>query len=308
MTTTEITSVATVFYGGVTVLEKTLPTWLSSFGSLGLHFSFVDNTAGDEVKNLLSVLGFFDYQNTTYQKQEENIGFAEGANRAIKNASTNRIFLLNPDTYFDKTLAEQIASEQLTIEQPFVAFGLNTAGTVHTGIAINNFGFFVDSINNSDLVIGPSGGAMLFHKDQFLNLGGFAQQLFAWGEDAELALRLYAKGIKTRKSEIQIRHVGGHTVASGAGAKLKAKLINRNRILILRATYSVPAQIVWVPVMLVAVLANMVLRAERRRTIIDSLSGVREGFREPLTFAWNTEQRLGLSTINRLCWGTRNEE
>ncbi len=308
MKSTELTSVATVFFGGVAVLEKTLPTWLSSFGSLGFHFSFVDNTAGDEVENLLSDLGFFDYQNTTYQKQGENLGFAEGANRAVKNSSTNRIFLLNPDTYFDKTLAEQVASEQITSEHPFVAFGLNTAGIVHTGIALNSFGFFVDSTDSSDLVIGPSGGAMLFYKDQFLDLGGFAEQLFAWGEDAELALRLFAQGIKTRKSEIQIRHVGGHTIASGAGAKFKARLINRNRILILRATYSVPAQIVWLPVMLAAVLSNMVLRAERRRTIIESLSGVRDGFKDPLTFAWNSEQRLSISAVNKLCWGTQNEE
>lgn len=306
MTTTELTSVATVFYGGVAVLEKTLPTWLSSFGSLGFHFSFVDNTPGDEVKNLLSDLGFFDYQNTAYQKQEENLGFAEGANRAIKNSSTNRIFLLNPDTYFDKALAEQIASERITVEHPFVAFGLQTAGIVHTGIAINNFGFFVDSTNTSDLIIGPSGGAMLFNKDLFLDLGGFAEQLFAWGEDAEFALRLYAHDIKSKNSKIRIQHVGGHTVASEAGAKLKAKLINRNRILILRATYSIPAQIVWLPVMLAAVLANMVLRAERRSTIFQSLLGVRAGLKDPLTFAWSTEQRLSVSAVNKLCWGKQN--
>jgi N-acetylglucosaminyl-diphospho-decaprenol L-rhamnosyltransferase len=306
MVNKEPTNVATVFYGGISVLEQTLPTWLQSFGPLEVNFTFVDNTEGDEVRELLVELGYFKIQKMTYQKSNSNLGFAAGANKAIASSSSSRILLLNPDTFVDKFLAEQIFSEQLTANEPFVAFGLKTSGAVHTGISINKIGFFVDSSKDMDQIIGPSGGAMLFDRDVFINLGGFAEQLFAWGEDAEFSLRLYSQNINTRKSQIVIPHVGGHTIASEAGAKLKAKLINRNRILIVRAAYSVPAQFVWLPIILMAILANMAIRAERRKTIFQALSGVRNGFKEPLTFAWNAKHRLSLSQVNRLCWGRQD--
>lgn len=304
----ESTSVATVFYGGVSVLEKTLPTWLDFFGPLGVSFSFVDNTESDEVRSLLLKLGFFDSPKTTYSKSDENIGFASGANRAISNSSTSRILLLNPDTYVDKTSAENIISERITENFPFIAFGLSTSGAIHTGITLTKFGFFKDSTNTFDLLIGPSGGAMMFNKEIFLNLGGFAGQLFAWGEDAELALRLYTQKIKTRRSKVVIPHIGGHTVASEVGANLKTRLINRNRVLILRASYSMPAQIVWLPLMLAAIFANMFSSAKKRKTIRYALEGVRAGLTEPITFAWKKRQRLPIGAVTKMCLGKRHGE
>lgn len=308
MVNQESISVATVFYGGRSVLEQTLPTWLEFFGPLGVNFSFIDNTEGDEVRDLLINLGFFGYPKMNYQKSHHNLGFAAGANKAIANSSSSHILLLNPDTFVDKYLAEHIISEQLTVNQPFVAFGLLTSGSLHTGITLNKIGFFVDSVNDLHPIVGPSGGAMLLNRDVFIELGGFAEQLFAWGEDAEFALRLYSRNIKTRKSRIVISHVGGHSIASEAGARVKARLINRNRILIVRAAYSVPAQVFWLPIMLAAVLANMVFRAERRKTIFQALSGVRAGFKDPVTFGWETKQKLSLSAVNRLCWGKQSAE
>lgn len=298
----EVTTVATVFYGGASVLADTLPTWYSSLKSIGANFSFVDNTPGDEVQVLLSRLGFLDYPGTAYIKSDVNLGFALAANLAVSNAVTDKVLLLNPDTYLDHYTAGQVLSESISDDYPFVAFGLQTEGVVHSGISINKFGFFVDSTRQDATIIGPSGGAMLLNKHLFLNLGGFSAQLFAWGEDAEFALRLCSLGVQTRRSSIVIKHFGGHTVDSEAGARIKARLINRNRVLILRATYSRTAIAVWLPILLVAILGNVILRRKKRQTMVQALVGVFEGLTNTPYFSWPQSQRLSLSTVNKLCW------
>jgi N-acetylglucosaminyl-diphospho-decaprenol L-rhamnosyltransferase len=299
------TTVASVFFGGLEVLERTLPTWMESFGTLGVNFVFVDNTPGEEVRVLLSKLGFFEYPNTLYEKPDANLGFASGANLAVKLAAGERVLLLNPDIYVDRNLATEVLAETLTADQPFVAFGLQTAGIVHRGIAINKFGFFVDSVDSSRLVIGPSGGAMLLAKTAFSNLGGFADQLFAWGEDAEFALRLYSRGIKTQMSSATLSHVGGHSVASKIGARTKARLINRNRILIARASYTAPARAIWLPLLVVAMMANMLFRFERLRTIRSGMAGLIEGFSHKILFEWPSSKKLTLRAVGKLCLGGR---
>jgi GT2 family glycosyltransferase len=287
-------TIATVFFGGEAVLEKTLPTWLESFEGTGTLFSFVDNTASNGVGDLLQTLGFFEGGNTSYVKSPRNLGFADGANQAIENATTDIVFLLNPDTFMDRETAVKILSDPTSPSHPFIAFGLRTRGEVSTGISVNKIGFFIDATEKDSLVIGPSGGAMMLNRKNFLELGGFSSQLFAWGEDAEFALRLFAHGIRTKISPIVVEHYGGHSVNSLEGAKFKAILLNRNRLLITRATLTPSARAVVLPLLLAGVLANMISTKKKRSTAASAFIGVLEGLRNPVQFSWKKELRLGL--------------
>jgi GT2 family glycosyltransferase len=293
-------TIATVFFGGEAILEKTLPTWLEAFEGSGTLFSFVDNTTSNGVGDLLTSLGFFKDGATGYVKSLHNLGFADGANQAIENATTDRVFLLNPDTFLDRETAVQILLEQTAPDHPFIAFGLRTKGKVSAGISINKVGFFVDATKKNSLVIGPSGGAMMLSRRKFLELGGFSSQLFAWGEDAEFALKLFARGIRTKISPIVIEHFGGHSVDSLEGAKFKARLLNRNRLLVTRATISPTARVFILPLILAGVLANMVSTNKKRKTAAFAFRGVLEGLRDPVQFSWKKELRLGLRELRAL--------
>jgi GT2 family glycosyltransferase len=154
-------------------------------------------------------------------------------------------------------------------------------GGVYTGVDVHPISLFIDRATGARRgPLGPSGGGAVFPTGLFQEFGGFHEHLFAWGEDADLAYRLYAAGRRTRPLDLALEHAGGHSV--GTDGKLlgfRAYLLARNRILVAARTFSWPLALLAVPFI---ALAHCALAARRARQglLRPFLRGVGTGLRE----------------------------
>ncbi|MGY4779069.1 glycosyltransferase family 2 protein [Rhodococcus opacus] len=202
---------------------------------------FVDNTPTSTDADFL-VAKLTAQQNVQIIRRPDNPGFAAGCNEGVRNGRSSWIAFMNPDLEMNAETVRELANIVGTLPDGAAAVALRqrTRGFVHEGIHFNRFGWFVDRPAHSrDEIYGPSGGAGLVARDVFESLGGFREDLFAWGEDAEFALRMVERGHKTIGSDLRIEHRGGHSFEGDEGLTLtKNKLLLRNRFDIAARHYS----------------------------------------------------------------------
>lgn len=272
------TTLATVLYEGTSVLRETLPGWAESCRASGCdEVVIVDNSLSDDPS---AIVGSLDWGacRVHYLRDPANPGFAASANRAVAEATGDRVFLLNADVFLTPEALEEVV--RLDRASPYVAVSLVTRGRRTSGISIDSLGYFSDRSAADRPCLGPSGGAAIVDRSSFLRLGGFDTDLFAWGEDAGFALRLWASGARTSELDLALLHVGGHTVASLDGLRRKARLLARNRLLILRRQYTRPLALT-VGVLQVALILANGARKLRARTAVAHFAGVLEGLSMP---------------------------
>ena len=85
--------------------------------------------------------------------------------------------------------------------------------------------------NMEEEVLWPDGCAAMYRKEMLDEIGGFDEDFFAYGDDAELGLRARIAGWKCIYApEAVVRHHRGSTMGKGSVARLA--LIERNRVLL----------------------------------------------------------------------------
>lgn len=252
-------SVGTVLFGGYDTLERTLPTWSVALAEHSdIRVRVIDNSPRTLPERIADRLTSGLGERLDYARSASNVGFAAAANRLIRECEQEWLFLVNADVYLDSSAIHAIR-EHLASERPVSsAISIDTGGAVTLGVALSAYGYFGDRhITSRVPVLGPSGGAALLHAPTFRDHGWyFDEDLFAWGEDAGLAVRLYASGVRTQALDLRLEHVGGHSVSSLAGQRLKSRLLARNRLLVLRRDFSRPFLAVIGPAMVVVMLLN----------------------------------------------------
>lgn len=130
-----------------------------------------------------------------------NVGFGAAANLAVQLADTEVVFVTNDDVVLDPNVLERIAS---AFDDPAVtsascrlrrpsgvtdSLGLNVDCTLRAFDTTE-----LDAAGPTPKPLGPSGAAAAYRRSTFLRLGGFSSELFAYWEDVDLALRLWADG------------------------------------------------------------------------------------------------------------------
>jgi len=91
-------------------------------------------------------------------------------------------------------------------------------------------------------VLWPDGCAAMYRKQMLDQIGGFDEDLFAYGDDAELGLRARIAGwLCWYTPRAVVRHHRGSTMGKGSAARLK--LIERNRVLL--AVKLFPWSLLW---------------------------------------------------------------
>ncbi|MGK5738661.1 glycosyltransferase family 2 protein [Micromonospora sp. URMC 103] len=269
-------TIVTVLYRSADMLAETLPTWVRSAAGLPVRFVFADNWPEDGCEKVIA--GLLDDDRYTYLPDASNPGFAAGCNRAVGAATTSHVFLLNPDVWLpDDALARIHAAVTEDPDTP-VAVGLAMHGGRYVGIDLNPISLFIDrSATASRGPLGPSGGAAVFPTGLFHRFGGFYEHLFAWGEDADLAFRLYAAGLRTRGLDLVLPHAGGHSVEGDNKLQgFRAFLLARNRLLVAARTFTWPLMVVAIPVLALAHLA-LAARRVRQGLLRPFLRGVGRG-------------------------------
>jgi N-acetylglucosaminyl-diphospho-decaprenol L-rhamnosyltransferase len=269
-------TVVTVLYRSRDMLAVTLPTWLRSAAGLAVDFVFVDHSPEHGCESLIA--GLMSREQYQYLQNPTNPGFAAGCNAGVGSASADHVLLLNPDVALNEdALAKVMKAAADRPDQP-VAVGLTMSGAEYTGIALNSVSFFIDRRSGSVRgPIGPSGGAALFPVALYQRFGGLYEDLFAWGEDADLALRLYAAGVRTEALDLALQHAWGHSVAGDATLTARrAYLLARNRVIVAIRNLSWPLLVLGTPLAVVAHLA-LAVRRVRQGTLRPFLRGVARG-------------------------------
>jgi N-acetylglucosaminyl-diphospho-decaprenol L-rhamnosyltransferase len=272
-------AVVTVLYRSSEMLAETLPTWVRAAEGLPVRFVFADNGPADGCDKV--VADCLDEGSYAYLPDASNPGFAAACNRAVDVVQASHVLLLNPDVWLpDGSLDRILAAIREAPDAP-IAVGLAMHGNEYAGIDVHPVSLFIDRLAAAHRgPLGPSGGAAVFPVGLYRRFDGLFAHLFAWGEDADLAYRLYAAGVRTRALPLALPHHGGHSVGGDqALLGFRAFLLARNRLLVAARTFSGPLTVFAVPLIALAHLA-LALRRARQGLLRPFLRGVGRGLLE----------------------------
>ncbi|MET8230330.1 glycosyltransferase [Micromonospora sp. NPDC005298] len=293
----ETLTIVTVLYRSAGMLAETLPTWVRGAEGLPVRFLFADNSPEDGCRKVIA--DHLDDDRYEYLPDPANPGFATGCNRAVARTTTSHVLLLNPDVWLPEGALATLCATIAEVTDAPVAVGLSMHGGEYVGIDLNPISLFIDRPATATRgPLGPSGGAAVFPVELFRRFGGFYEHLFAWGEDADLAFRLYASGVRTHRSELVLPHAGGHSVEGDHTLQgFRAYLLARNRLLVAARTFTWPLMLVAIPVLALAHLA-LAVRRVRQGLLRPFLRGVGEGLRGgPRARRQWPGERFGFATL-----------
>jgi N-acetylglucosaminyl-diphospho-decaprenol L-rhamnosyltransferase len=154
---------------------------------------------------------------------EENLGFGRAVNLAAEQARGEYLLLLNPDTVVHAGMVEELVRFARGLPEPAICGGRTLrpdgrldpgscwgaptlwslfcfATMLSTAFKGSRFldpeslgGWQRDSVRDVDIV---TGCLLLAPRDLWLELGGFDERFFMYGEDADLALRAARAGVR----------------------------------------------------------------------------------------------------------------
>jgi len=190
----------------------------------------------------------------SFYKLQHNQGFASAANLGATKAESAFLAFINPDVVLDPYWLEHMLD-------PFDKFGKigQAGGKVlfeDAPYKVENTGhlMFFDGLNRArsrgrrDLNVidelgppfFPSGCAAVYLKKAFDAANGFCEEMFAFGEDADLGIRLRMMGYDCAYVP---KAISRHKLSNSAGrwSENKAYLVERNRIWVLTRTFPLAA-------------------------------------------------------------------
>lgn len=259
-----------------------------------VHWSFVDNSEDSSDADYLEA-SLAQAGSPTVLRRPDNPGFAASCNEAARASRAQWLLFINPDILLDQVALDRIVTglAQAADDVSCMALSQQTGSFGHQGVSVNRAGWFMDRrvtsagsspaelarapvrrvVRGAEQLIGPSGGAAAFRTEAFLECSGFYEPLFAWGEDADLALRMHLGGHTCVPLDLALPHQGGHSVSAGEVTRRRAGLLVGNRITIAARLYSVPQTAVF-GAFLVAALIGKAPRMIRQGTVGAHLGGV----------------------------------
>ncbi len=162
----------------------------------------------------------------------ENIGFGSALNRAIAEVPGDPILLVNNDVvcgpgFIEAMIAGTEGGASMVagvLLQRDDTSRIDTAGIIAERDTLMAFDYLhgedVAALDSAPPPLGPSGGAALFARDAFLEVGGFDEAIFLYYEDLDLSLRLRRAGHTCAlATEARGRHAFSATLGFRSGAK-----------------------------------------------------------------------------------------
>ena len=161
---------------------------------------------------------------------EQNTGFAPAVNAGIRESKGDYIALINNDTIVDKHWVESLAAvldereelgsvgcKMLAYDNPEILDGVGDGyrrgglpGRI--GHGEKDLGLF----DKPRYILGACGGAAMYRRTLFNDIGLFDDDFFAYLEDVDMALRAQSAGYKCLYvPEAKIYHLGCGTTGSG---------------------------------------------------------------------------------------------
>lgn len=187
----------------------------------------VDNGSSDGTAGALAT----DYPEVRVVALERNLGFGAAVNRGVQSSDAQAVVFINNDAVARPDFVQRLVEAYAGGEEPIVAGCMVAAdGSIETlGVEVDRW------LNASDCCfgerpgssaartarpLGPSGGAAFYEREAFLGLGGYDERIFAYLEDADLALRARLAGFGCAVApEAVVVHEHSATLGSGSAAK-----------------------------------------------------------------------------------------
>ena len=238
----------------------------------------------------------------------ENTGFAYANNLAAKSAKSPWLALLNPDAFARENWLEELlkaAQKGLNISMvgstQYLALAdkptLDGVGDCYhfTGIAYRaGYGKHIRPPKDG-LVFGPCAAAALYHREKFLQLGGFDERFFCYHEDVDLAFRMQLTGADCLQSS---KAIVDH-ISSGTSNKVSGFAVyhgTRNRIWTFFKNMPLVLFILFLPFHIVANLAYLVWAIFRKGRFRPTLRGIFDAIKG-LPKIWKSRKHIQKSRI-----------
>lgn len=196
-----LVSVVVPAYGTDPWLQRSVASALAST-DVDTEVIVVDNGGTDETTEPLAALA-----RVTVVRPGTNLGFAGGCNAGLAHAKGDVVFFLNQDAVLSPEalshLAEVALDPRVGVATASVRLAddpgrLNSGGNPLHFLGFSWSGGFGESPPPGRLprkVTGASGTAMAVRRSLLEDLGGFAEDYFAYHEDLELSLRCWLRGL-----------------------------------------------------------------------------------------------------------------
>ena len=211
----------------------------------------------------------------------ENLGFAGGCNLGARQATSDVLVFLNPDTVIEQgaisALARALEDPRIGIAMPRLRLLdepelLNSAGCeIHiSGLAWSG-GYRTPAASVAELreITYANGSALAMRADLFHEVGGFTDEFFIYHEDLELCWKVRMRGLDVVMTpEADVFHDYDY-----ARNPTKNYYMERNRLLFISSAYSLR---------LIAVLAPVLVVAEAGLTVLSW----RQGWLRDKVAAW----------------------
>ena len=297
-------------WNGRHMLEICLPS-LYSQTHKDFDIIVVDNGSTDDS---------LDYIHTNFPEVkvialDKNYGFSAAVNRGIESGCREWVLLLNNDIEMAPacldSLAQQIDSnsEVRMYALKMLSFANRTMldgagdGVLRGGVGYR-FGTLEPDSDYYSLrreVFGACGGAALYNRVLFDELGLFDEEFFAYLEDVDFNLRAVRAGYTCwYVPEAVVYHMGSATSGSKIN-KLTVRLTTRNNIFVLCKNYTLPMLIRFLPALLVYQFFWL-LFVIKKRQFIAYMSGLFEAIPRMLSMARKKPRQLESTiTISRFC-------
>lgn len=173
-------------------------------GNFQVEIIIVDNRSSDGTADFIRE----NYPSIRIIENESNMGYGAANNVGVKNSNGEYTVILNPDTILEenwlKELITPLKNHDKLITTPKVLLydgsRINVCGLI---IHFTGFGFTrgfeadADDFAIPEYVAGFSGSCFAVKRDYFMELGGFDDRIFLYGEDIELSWRAKLKGYET---------------------------------------------------------------------------------------------------------------
>lgn len=235
----------------------------------------VDNNSSDETIKKLTYNSFS--KKIRLYKNQNNLGFARGANRGIRVAKGKFILLLNPDTIPNlKAIYNLLIFYKTNINNNLGLVGGRMIKPNHKGTHgtfVNKPSFFTalfdftnlkkvfknnkftrefyyldDQIKKEKVVYGLSGGFLLFSKSLIKKVGKFDKNYFMYLEDVDLGVRVREMGyLNYYLPQVSIIHESGSS-SSNSKYRINVKAWRDSRNYYIKKHFNFIEKLILIPI------------------------------------------------------------
>lgn len=229
-------SIIIVNYNSGSFLKKCIDSIKKQRIKANVEIVVFDNNSHD---NSLKIVKN-EYKDVRVIENKRNLGFAEGNNRAVKVATGEYVFFLNPDTKLERNClkilldyAKKVKNKDFILVPKQVSYDEGKFLTL--GLAVDIFGYpntayISDGKKQIRPIFYADGAAIFIPKHTFVKLGMFDGDMFMYQEDIDLCWKAHLMDIKLYPvADAVVFHKVGAVAGGGliSGKKYETNLFRR---------------------------------------------------------------------------------